>query len=421
MGNDTIRFSITSGNQGDVFKIHETTGQISVNDASELDYEDTKKYTLLIKATDMEGASNGLEDEASVVINVRDSNEAPTLKKKKTASGEEIDLVERDIEEDSEAESKVGDELVCEEEDKSDQSQAGKCIATCRIVKHKKTQNGAEETEEYFTIDENRQIKVKPGKTAPSYSVLSAVFVDVECEDTGGKIGSDTVKININEKNNAPNIAVKNFTIYEDAKKGLQVGSKLTASDQEVDEGSQSLTWSITAGNSKNIFSIDSSTGQLKIKSTKELDYEELENTTSKNAKITLTVKVEDNDAKSPASDTEDIKITILDVNEKPELDADDFTGSVKEDAKKATKIGDPLEDFDEVDPENKTLTYKIVKGNDDGLFAVSETTGQITLEKSYSLDYETKKEYEITVRIYEEEPEASVDYRGNTHTTTGG
>jgi hypothetical protein len=42
-------------------------------------------------------------------------------------------------------------------------------------------------------------------------------------------------------------------------------------------------------------------------------------------------------------------------------------------------------------------------------------------LEKNNSLDYETKKEYEITVRIYEKEPVASVDYRGNTHTTSGG
>ena len=36
----------------------------------------------------------------------------------------------------------------------------------------------------------------------------------------------------------------------------------------------------------------------------------------------------------NPASDSDKIWITVLDVNEKPELDADDFTGEVKENEK---------------------------------------------------------------------------------------
>ena len=417
-GEESLVYEITSGNEGDTFDI-DAHGQISVKNKGKLNYEDKKKYTLLVKATDEN--SQGESDEASVVINVRDANEAPTLKKKKTASGEEINLIERDVDEESESETNVGDPLVCVEEDKSDKSKAGKCIATCSIIAHAEDEKGESSIDStYFLIDEDRQIQVNKDTTAPKYSLYKAVFVKVRCEDTGGEGSEEYIKININEKNAPPSITVKNFTVFEDVAEGRLVGSKLVAEDQEVTEGSQSLTWSISSGNSKDIFSIDSSTGQLKIKSTKNLDFEELADDDGE-AKITLSIKVEDNDAKSPATDTEDIKVKILDVNEKPELDADDFSGSVKEDAGKATEIGDPLSDFDDVDPENKTVTYAIVKGNEDGLFSVDEATGQITLEKGDTLDYESKKEYEITVRIYEPDPVASVDYRGNTHITRGG
>merc|ERR1711871_1304109 len=179
-GNNSLVYEITSGNEGDVFAINESTGQITVNNHGKLDYEDKKKYTLLVKATDNNGVgSEKKEDEASVVINVRDENEAPTLKKKKTASGEEINLIERDIDEDSEGKTNVGDPLVCEEEDEEDKSKAGKCIATCTILENTHAEDANGDTlieEEYFVINEDRQIEVHENMTAPSYSVHQAVF-----------------------------------------------------------------------------------------------------------------------------------------------------------------------------------------------------------------------------------------------------
>merc|ERR1712146_860618 len=87
----------------------------------------------------------------------------------------------------------------------------------------------------------------------PLQKNLDYVYVQVTCEDTGARTSSpEYIKVKINEVNEKPDIEKKNFTIYEDLKKGAKVG-KMKATDQEVSEGSQSLTWSITKGNSNKI------------------------------------------------------------------------------------------------------------------------------------------------------------------------
>jgi hypothetical protein len=451
---EPFSFRIKSGDPDEIFAI-DGSAYISVKDNSNLDYEEKKKYTLLIEIED----SGGKTSSSSVDIHIRDANEAPTLKHKKDAQGDEIDPVERDIDERSNYEEKVGDVIQCDDDDSEDQNSNGDCTGTCQITGHYKKNDGTSATDAYFMFGEDddgkstNQLKVKNRCSGnlgcnsatdtnccekfekdsngekeyndcckiPLQKTVDYVYVKVQCTDTAGKSGTEEyIKVKINEVNEKPDIQKKNFTIYEDFKKGTKVGSKLTAVDQEVSEGSQSLTWSVTKGNSKKIFSIDSGTGQLKIDDATELDFEKLAGDEDE-AEIELTIKVEDNDAANPASDSDKIWITVLDVNEKPELDADDFTGEVKENDKKGKKIGDPLRDFDDVDPENKTLTYSIVAGNDDGLFTCEKETGQIKLDVDGILDYETKKEYEVTVRIYEPEAVSSSGYRGNTHVTKGG
>jgi hypothetical protein len=441
-------FEISSGDSDEIFNVS-ATGQITVKNNDKLDYEDKKKFTLLIKVTDAGSESS----ETSVTVHVRDDNEAPALKKKKDAQGDEIKTVERDIDESSDYKEKVGDIIQCVDDDEADKNSDGECTAICEIVDHYADLTGTDKlSEKYFTFDleedgdSTNQLVVnsrckkikcdtntetdcceKPNEEynncckIPTFKQREVIYVGVKCEDTGGKKGTEErVKVKINEVNEKPVIAKKNFTIYEDFKKGGLVGSKMTAEDVEVSEGSQTLSWSITKGNSNKIFTIESSSGQIKIDDPSKLDYEELVGD-KEEVELELTIKVEDNDAANAASDSQKVYVKVLDVNEKPELDASDFTGKVKENAQVKVEIGDPLEDFDDVDPENKTLTYAIVAGNNDGLFACVEDTGQITLDVSEKLDFETTKEYEITVRIYEPEGVSSTSYRGNEHTTKGG
>jgi hypothetical protein len=70
-GSDTgITYSITSGNTGNAFAINSSTGVITVNTASAINYESATSYTLAVQANDG-GASNNTTS-ANVTINVTD-------------------------------------------------------------------------------------------------------------------------------------------------------------------------------------------------------------------------------------------------------------------------------------------------------------------------------------------------------------
>ena len=66
--------SITGGDPGGVFVIDSATGEITVADSSQLDFETTPVFNLTVTVTD----AGGLTDTAAVTINVTPFNEAPT-------------------------------------------------------------------------------------------------------------------------------------------------------------------------------------------------------------------------------------------------------------------------------------------------------------------------------------------------------
>ena len=70
--NNTVGYSITAGNTGNVFDIDDN-GVITVLDANELDFETTPSYTLTITATD--NGSPAMMDTATVTITVNDVND----------------------------------------------------------------------------------------------------------------------------------------------------------------------------------------------------------------------------------------------------------------------------------------------------------------------------------------------------------
>jgi ELWxxDGT repeat protein/VCBS repeat-containing protein len=82
--NQTLTFSITSGNINGAFQIDGTTGVISVANGSALDFETMPQFVLTVQALD-----NGvpvLSGSNSVTINLADVNEAPLLTAPATAS-----------------------------------------------------------------------------------------------------------------------------------------------------------------------------------------------------------------------------------------------------------------------------------------------------------------------------------------------
>jgi hypothetical protein len=71
---DTLTYAITGGDPSGASAIDAATGEITVGDASRLDFETTPVFNLTVSVTD----SGGLTDTAAVTVNVKDVNEAPT-------------------------------------------------------------------------------------------------------------------------------------------------------------------------------------------------------------------------------------------------------------------------------------------------------------------------------------------------------
>ena len=71
---------------------------------------------------------------------------------------------------------------------------------------------------------------------------------------------------------------------------------------------------------------------------------------------------------------------------------------SVEENSPMGHLIGDPLPASD---PDlGQTIEFKIVSGNEDGIFGIFSCSGQLYLEQSRTLNFELKNEYKITVEV---------------------
>ena len=104
-------------------------------------------------------------------------------------------------------------------------------------------------------------------------------------------------------KNRAPVVNDQSFSINENSANGTVVGT-VVASDPD----GNTLSYSITAGNTSSAFAINASTGALTVANSAALDFETI-------SKFSLTVRVAD-----PAglSDTAIVTVNLIDVNETP-------------------------------------------------------------------------------------------------------
>jgi len=73
--NQTLTYSIVSGNVGNVFALNPSTGVITV--AGAINYEGTSTYSLSVKVTD--NGSGALSDQETMTINITNVNEAPVI------------------------------------------------------------------------------------------------------------------------------------------------------------------------------------------------------------------------------------------------------------------------------------------------------------------------------------------------------
>ena len=160
--------------------------------------------------------------------------------------------------------------------------------------------------------------------------------------------------------NSDPTISGSSFTVSETATSGTAVGTA-TGSDPDGD----TLTYSISAGNTSNVFAIDSSSGAITVAAT--LDYETTQS-------YTLTVTVADTGS---ATASADFTVTITDANDNtPAFAQASYSASVND----TDSAGTQLVTATATDADaNTTLVYSITAGNGSGLFSMDSSSGAVS------------------------------------------
>jgi hypothetical protein len=286
-------------------------GNVRIKKGIMLNYETTNTYNILVVVTD----SNGLISEQKCTVTVIDRNDNPVIKK-------QIRLVkENALKGDS-----IGMPIEVADEDQPLQE------IRFRIMEQD-SKNG-------FSIQEkNGQITVNnillDWETKPTHLIRIGV---VDCSGLAGDCTSawdrssesSTILIQLVDVNESPVIEDTTILQKEDTLPYGLVGPALTANDPDT-RVEQKLSYNIVSGSGKNVFEIESCSGQLRVAAGQFLDYEGIR-------KYSLTVKVED---AGGLSDTCTVEILLEDVNERPRfVKSGDLYFTIDENPKAGSYVG---------------------------------------------------------------------------------
>ncbi|QKG80546.1 cadherin domain-containing protein [Tenuifilum thalassicum] len=358
---DAITYSITAGNGSNAFAINSSTGEITVNDATKLDFETTTSFSLTVQASD-----GTLTDAATITINLNGINEAPSISNASTT-----------IDENTSNGTSVYN--VNDDNTNSDTDVDGDAISYSITAGNG---SGA------FAIDASTGNITVADATKLDYETTTSFSLTVEASD-GTLTDVATITINLNGINEAPSISNGSTTIDENTSNGTlvyNVNDDNTNSDTDVD--GDAISYSITAGNGSGAFAIDASTGNITVADATKLDYE---TTTS----FSLTVEASD-------GTLTDVAIITINLNNLAEYSPviSDKTVDLPEDAPNGTSVYDVNDDntLGDTDADGQAIAYSITGGNTDGIFDIDPNTGQITVADNTNLDYETTTSYTLTV-----------------------
>ena len=362
-----MTYTIAEGNGSSLFSIN-GSGAISVTSAP--NYEEGNLYLLGIDVSD--GANT---TRAWALVRVVDINEPPTATvrngtvEENSTAGTPVDCV-------------VGGVLYhCVEGSDED---AGTAL-NYSIV--------GGDTAGVFTINSTGDILVAKDY-AIDYEKQSSYDLTIRICDNGKpgttpsciELPSTVTVIDGNELPTATGFTV---TIRENAPVDSVVG-KVKGTDPEGD----SLTYSFGSGNNGKAFSIDSKTGKVKV--AREIDFEAL-------TKKTFEIQVFVNDGHNRVETQ--VKITIKDINEGPEID--DATMTVAENQPKGTTVGSMMDYvYDPDSPADFRKNTFTAVGGDKAKFTIDANTGVIKTNDVF--DYEAQKSYTLLVQV--KDPDGNAD-----------
>ncbi|MBK9356489.1 MAG: cadherin domain-containing protein [Bacteroidales bacterium] len=354
----TLTYSIISGNSNNVFAINTTNGNLVVNNPLALNFEYIPAYSLIIRVTD--NGTGNLWSQATITVNVNNLNESPALNPVTfsvtqfapngtlvgTATGSDPDVGQ---------------------------------LLNYQII--------SGNTSVAFSINANNGAISVINAQALNVNLNPVFYLTVRCQDNGqpSLYSQAIITINITAPpaNQPPVIANQTFSANENIPNGTQIGTIVAV---DPDQG-QSLTYSITSGNTNNAFLLNSSTGILTVNNSLVINYEYI-------SEFSLTVRVTDNGTGNLWSQAT-ITVNLNNLNEAPVLNLNTF--NVNQFAPNGTFVGV----INGSDPDlGQTVTYQIISGNTSNAFNLNSSNGALNVVNSSALNINVNPVFYLTVRI---------------------
>ena len=200
----------------------------------------------------------------------------------------------------------------------------------------------------------NRTVTITPAANKTGTATITLTVTD-----GGGATATDTLTVTVNDVD--PVISSNTFSVAENSVNGTVVGTVTATGD------TNGLIYSITGGNTGNVFAIDN-TGAITVNGS--LNYEGT-------GSYSLSVAVDDEDADTAADSTATITVNLSNVNEAPtqvNVSSNSIGGS-------AASGGATIGTLSSVDPDTGgSHTYSLALGNgtndaDNGKFSISGST----------------------------------------------
>lgn len=350
-------------NAGDVFTIQRHTGMVHLKKA--VDCETKNRYQIEVVATD--GGSPPLSTKQTVTLIIEDVNDHTPL----------FDHLQ--VETSLSEGTAVNDRFFGLTA--SDRDSGANGLVSYSIAEGAGSKFG-------IFPDGHLYVKSALDRESQSYYELTVVGRD---QGAVPRSSSVTVVIHIlDENDNAPKFTNRTFKFYlpENELPDTYIG-QLQADDADVGRNAE-LTFSISSN--QDGFMIDPKTGI--IKSTQYFDHEKLLMTSGQNF-VALEAFVSDNGLVRQQDEAK-VYVYVTDVNDNaPQFVRLPYRTTLSE----AAPLNSPVLRISATDADEGAsghLTYAIVEGDPDGVFAIDLDTGQMTLVKS--LDRETVSEYGLVV-----------------------
>lgn len=349
----SLTYMLTSTSHPGLFNLNPSTGEITVSDSSQLNFETTTIVYAYFRVTD--SGAPALSDTSSVAIVISNVNDAP----------------------------RVANQSFTIAENRPHGTVAGRVVATDEDAGQSLRYSLVSASSPGFAVDNFTGDIVQTFLFSANYEAVSTYTLQIRVTDTGSPAQSSiaTVTVHITDVNELPLIEAQTMAVVENTAVGTVVGTVIAS---DLDQGQQ-RTFSLISSSVPGALSLNSLTGEITVANSSALNFESL-------TSILLNVRVTDNG--TPAlSASNFVTVNITNANERPVIANRSFS---------VPEMGSGIiGQMTSSDPDaGQSRIYSITSTSHPGAFGISSSSGEIFVINGNLLNFESESQAILEVTV---------------------